>query len=137
MTIALELTDAGDQSHWEAVAVGLRAFNQPFAGVKDQRPLAVLIRREGQIVGGLWGHTAFGWLFVELLFSPADLRGGMGTRLMDMAEDEARRRGCRHAWLDTYSFQARGFYEKRGYQVFGQLDDYPPGHVRYFLRRDL
>jgi ribosomal protein S18 acetylase RimI-like enzyme len=54
---------------------------------------------------------------------------------MQRAEDEARRRGCRGAWLDTYSFQARGFYERIGYEVFGVIDDFPPGHSRLFLRK--
>jgi ribosomal protein S18 acetylase RimI-like enzyme len=51
------------------------------------------------------------------------------------AEQEAKARGCRGVWLDTYSFQARGFYERLGYAVFGTLDDYPPGQSRIFLHK--
>ena len=56
---------------------------------------------------------------------------------MRRAEHEAIRRGCHSAWLDTYEFQARGFYERLGYSGFGQLDDYPPGFVRYFMKKAL
>ena len=62
---------------------------------------------------------------------------GTGRRILIAAEEEALRRGCRYAWLDTFSFQARGFYEKLGYSVFGTLEDYPAGHSRYFLRKTL
>jgi hypothetical protein len=54
-----------------------------------------------------------------------------------MGEEEATRRGCKYAYLDTLSFQARGFYEKHGYTVFGELAHFPPGHRKYFLKKDL
>lgn len=60
---------------------------------------------------------------------------GIGTQLLTTGEDHAKARGCRHAWLDTFSFQAPDFYAKRGYIVFGELEDYPPGHRRFFLRK--
>ena len=75
---------------------------------------------------------------MELFFIPEDLRrDGLGASLLAQAEREARARGCHGAWLDTYSFQARGFYERQGYSVFGRIDDYPPGHCRYFLSKRL
>lgn len=78
----------------------------------------------------------FSHLHVDLLFLPESLRrDGIGRRLMNDAEGEAIRRGCRGAWLDTYSFQARGFYERLGYTTFGTIDDYPPGHSRIFLKK--
>jgi hypothetical protein len=54
---------------------------------------------------------------------------------MQQAEDEARQRLCLGAWLDTFSFQARGFYERLGYTVFGTINDFPPGHSRIFMKK--
>jgi ribosomal protein S18 acetylase RimI-like enzyme len=102
--------------------------------------LIVLVKHPsgGELQGGLWGRTAWGWLYIELLYVADQARGnGWGTRLVRTAETEALRRNCRTAWLDTYSFQARGFYERLGYAVFGTLDDYPAGHQRFFLWRRL
>jgi GNAT superfamily N-acetyltransferase len=73
-----------------------------------------------------------------LVYLPEDLRGaGLGRQLMEQAEQEAIHRGCHIIWLDTFTFQARGFYERLGYTVFGTLEDYPPGHSRFFLRKNL
>ena len=90
------------------------------------------------MVGGLWGSTAYGWLYVQLLAVPDELRGlGFGRRLMAEAEEEALRRGCCSAWLDTFEFQARGFYERLGYTCFATLPEYPKGYSRYFLQKQL
>jgi len=89
---------------------------------------------DGEIVGGVSGATYWGWLYVNLMWLKEDLRGqGYGKELLTLAEDEARQRGAKQSYLDTFSFQAPGFYQKQGYEVFGQLDDFPPGHQRYFL----
>ena len=69
--------------------------------------------------------------------APGYRRRGLGSRLLRAAEEEARRRGCRMAWLDTYDFQARPFYERHGYAVFGELDGLPNGHRRWFMRKRL
>ncbi len=80
----------------------------------------------------------YDWLFVELLFVPDALRGrGVGSDLMTRAETEALTRGCHSAWLDTFEFQARGFYERLGYTCFGELPNYPAGAARYFMKKAL
>jgi len=130
------VSDAGDPAAREVILRGLTQFNVANTGTLDHRPLAVLLRdpASGETLGGLWGRTAWRWLYVELLFVPEALRrGGVGRELMQRAEAEAILRGCHAAWLDTFSFQARGFYEKLGYSAFGQLDEYPPGHSRFFM----
>jgi len=77
-------------------------------------------------------------MFVELLFVPECLRGqGTGRQLMEQAEVVAREHGCVGIWLDTFSFQAPGFYQKLGYAVFGEIGNYPPGHSRFFLHKHL
>jgi GNAT superfamily N-acetyltransferase len=103
------------------------------------RPLDIFMRDAGgAIVGGITAATFWGWLDVDTLWVSEELRGrGFGARLLAEAEAEARRRGCRHARLDTYSFQARGFYAKQGYRVVGEMVDFPPGSTFYWLRKDL
>jgi GNAT superfamily N-acetyltransferase len=97
----------------------------------------VLLKDEGgSVVGGLWGNTAYDWLTVYLLAVPPELRGrGIGTEIVRLAEDEAARRGCHGVWLDTLEFQARGFYERLGYDCFGELPNYPVGFSKFFLRK--
>ena len=102
------------------------------------RPLDVILRRaDGELVAGLTAQTIWGWLRVHDLWVAAPLRGqGYGSQLLRRAEEAARARGCTQAELKTFSFQARGFYERHGYRVIGQLDGYPPGECFYWLRKD-
>jgi predicted N-acetyltransferase YhbS len=66
------------------------------------------------------------------------LRGmGCGSQLLALAEEKACEQGAKNAYLDTFSFQAPAFYEKHGYEVFGELPDFPPGHQRFFLKKEL
>jgi GNAT superfamily N-acetyltransferase len=86
----------------------------------------------------VWGQINWNWLHVGLFWVAEALRGsGYGRRLLAAIEQVARERGCRYAHLDTFSYQARPFYETLGYEVFGQLDDYPPGHKRFFMKKVL
>jgi GNAT superfamily N-acetyltransferase len=140
MTPKLTMTETLDTGIKRILAHGpLTRFNEAQAGrPEDYRPLAILVSHPdtGEVLGGLWGDTMFSYLHVDLVFVPESLRrAGLGRRLMSDAEGEAIRRGCRGAWLDTYSFQARGFYERLGYSVFGTIEDYPPGHSRIFLKK--
>ena len=123
----------------ERVIGGLVAFNIGEAGESSHAELAVVARGGTEIVGGLLGHTNWNWLFIAQLWVSDKMRGdGLGRKLVGEAEAEARRRGCTHAHVDTFSFQAVPFYQRLGYTVFGELTDYPPGHKRYFLqKRDL
>ena len=139
MDYSLTITDAPDEDVRKAIVAPLVAYNDAQVGPSHKRPIAVLVRdKEHVLVGGLWGHTGYGWLFTQLLVVPAELRGrGVGSQLMQLAEAEAAARGCHHAWLDTFEFQARAFYERLGYVCFGELQDYPDGHARYFMRKAL
>jgi GNAT superfamily N-acetyltransferase len=93
---------------------------------------------KGRALSGVSRAKPFsGWLFIRYLWVSDSLRGrGIGRELMAGAEAHALERGCHSAWVDTFSFQAPGFYPKLGYEVFGELD-YPPGHKRIFLRKRL
>lgn len=136
---ALDVTDAPEPDEVALVERELTAFNAARAIPYDTRPLCVFARGpDGRALGGATGYTRWGWLYVDCLWLPeAERRGGLGTRVLRAAEDEARARGCRRARLYTYSFQAEGFYARHGYTVFGALDDYPPGHRQVWMRRDL
>ena len=91
-----------------------------------------------QLAGGLWGRTGYGWLFAEFLVVPDELRGhDLGTKLMDDAESIAIERSCVGAWLTAFSFQARSFYEKRGYTALDELPNSPDHNVRIFMSKRL
>lgn len=136
---SLSLTDVADEGIRQAVLAPLAEYNTGQAGPSQGRPIAVLVKDgAGAVVGGLWGHTGYEWLFTQLLVVPAALRGrGIGTEIMRMAEHEAVQRGCHGAWLDTFEFQARGFYERLGYECFGALPNYPTGFSRFFMKKAL
>ena len=136
MLMQVEVTATPSVSDREAVLTGLLSFIRSETG-SVATPLAVLVRDEGGIaVGGLIGRTTAAWLYVELFWLPEALRGtGLGTRVMMEAEAEAVQRGCIGAHLDTYDYQAPDFYRKLGYEVFGSIEDHPPGHTRFWMRK--
>lgn len=117
----------------------LSMFNAARTGDDGYYPCNIFLKGEkGETLGGLLGYVWAGWLFVAILWVDEALRSqGHATRLMDAAEDYARQRKCHSAYLDTHSWQARPFYEKRGYEVFATLDDFPPGHKKFFLKKEL
>ena len=89
-------------------------------------------------MAGLLGQTRWQWLYVAKLWVADAYRGkGLGTRLLERAEEIARSRGCTNALLDTFEYQARPFYEKLGYRLFGTLDGYPPGYRQFYLTKAL
>ena len=113
-------------------------YNVARTGIDDGRLLSIVLRDEGGISAGLYGHTWGGVLEVKILWVREDLRGqGYGTRLLTMAEEEAIRRGCVQAILDTHSFQAPELYRRLGYEVYATLAEYPHGHSKHFLWKRL
>ena len=137
MQIELKLDPgAADES---VVLDGLRDFNQQAGGPADYQSIAVLLKDDGGTpVGGLTGWAVYNWLFIKLLHIPDAYRGkGYGTQLMQRAEAFARERNLTGIWLDTFEFQAPGFYDKLGYSIFGTIEDHPVGGRRYFLQKRL
>ena len=118
---------------------GLREFNEVRLGPADEQPVRIVARDDsGALVGGLLGHTRWQWMYVGTLWVVDSARGkGLGTRLMLAAEELARSRGCTHVSLDTFEYQARPFYEKLGYKLFGTLEGYPPGYRQFYLTKQL
>jgi GNAT superfamily N-acetyltransferase len=136
--LRFDTEDAPADADVEVLPNGLEAFNESrWPGHQPWRPLAVFARDGRRVVAGLGGETYCGWLFIRYLWVSDRLRSqGVGRELMGSAEARALERGCHSAWVDTFSFQAPGFYLKLGYEVFGELD-YPPEHRRFFLRKRL
>ncbi|MGC5698848.1 GNAT family N-acetyltransferase [Pseudomonas sp. NFXW11] len=121
-----------------AILRPLRAHNLAKAGDSKAQSIALLVRDEhsDEIIGGLAGEIFYRWLFIELLAIPEETQGqGTGSRLMDMAEDIAREHGCVGIWLDTFDFQAPEFYQRHGFSEFAHLDNFPPGHKRFFFQK--
>ena len=136
----IALTDAPDDSARAVITDGLRAYNEAWGGTWDARPLAILARdpQTKKVVGGLLGRTSLGLLRVDTFFLPEELRRErLGSRILAMAEEEGRRRGCTRAVLSTLHFQAPGFYLKQGWEVAARIDCEPPGHTRFYMTKKL
>lgn len=135
----MQIDDHVSDAEARVVELGLLAFNEARLGPANDLPVRLVVRApDGTVRGGLLGHTRWSWLYVAKLWVVEAERGrGLGTRLIAAAEDAARARGCTHAWLDTFEYQARPFYEKLGYRLFGTLEGYPPGYRQYYLTKPL
>lgn len=123
----------------EAVRWGLYRFNMRTLDDWRFLDIAIFLRDDAQtvqggILGGVWG----GWFHIEILWiADAYRHQGYGDQLIDAAEAEARAFGSTNAYVETFSFQARPFYERHGYRVVGEINDYPPGQTYYLLSKSL
>jgi len=116
---------------------GIRDADPDDVVARDYQSLCLALRGVDDVLqGGLYGATMWGWLLIDGLWVTTELRGrGFGTRLLDAAEAIAAARGCRGAWLGTFDFQAKAFYERRGYHLFAELPDFPAGHRHFHLAK--
>lgn len=124
----------------QALCGRLLAFNQRASGHDfADTPLRLACHGgDGTLLAGLLGDICAGWLNIHVLWVDPDQRGaGIGSALLAEAEQQARALGAGAAVLDTFDWQAEGFYLRHGYEVFGRLPDYPPGHQRIYLRKQL
>lgn len=135
----ITISHTGDKDSEAAILAALKAYNIERFGPGNLQELTISLRDDaGNVTGGLCGHTARGWLYTRLLFVPETLRGqGLGPRLLAMAEDEARKRGCKGAYIDTMSPDALAVYQTCGYEIFGQIPDYGDGVSLTYLRKTL
>ena len=136
-----ELTIEEDPRPEDVATLGERLYehNAAVTGCHDGRGLAIFVRgSDGRIVAGLQGWTWAQTGFVQNLWVQEDLRShGLGHRLLEAAELEARRRGCREMQLDTHSYQAPDFYRRKGYEELGTLPGWPGDTTRIFFRKAL
>ncbi len=133
----LTATEQPDSSEVKAFIEILASHNNAHAGPYDYVPLIITLKNElGEVVGGLKGYTIYRWLSVEILAVSETVRGqGYGAQILKMAEDVAKQRGCIGSHLDTFSFQAPGFYAKCGYLEIGRIADFPIGAERIYLQK--
>jgi GNAT superfamily N-acetyltransferase len=118
---------------------GINDYNIAVTGMPEYFPANFVLRSErGEVLGGLLAVIWGGWLRVATFWiSEIARRQGHGSRLLEAAEAYARERSCIGVCLDTFSFQARPFYERHGYTVFATQDDNPTGHARHLLEKRL
>jgi len=138
-TMRIDFEPFLDEGARQFIVTGVDFYGVATTGLYDYCPVNFVLRGErGDVLGGLLGQFWGGWLQVMHLWVAEPARGaGHGTRLMEAAEAYARSRGAVGATLETYSFQARPFYERLGYEVFSTLDGYPPNHAKFFLKKSL
>lgn len=137
--LKIEFVETPTSYETEFIVQQLLKFNSRCAGEGNFKALTIFLRDvDDNLVGGLLGSTYWQWLYVDIFWIHESCRGeGYGDALLAAAEQEAVQRGCKYAHLDTFSFQAPEFYQKRGYFVFGLLPDFPAGHRRFFLKKIL
>jgi ribosomal protein S18 acetylase RimI-like enzyme len=121
------------------VKVGMRRHAEAATPWEDYSDLTVVARTaEGTVAGAAFGEAGRGWLHLSVVWVDEAHRGfGVGRKLVAAVEAEGHRQGCANAYLDSFSYQAPGFYEKLGYEIFGVLEDYPLGHQRFYMRKTL
>ena len=135
--LAVSPETAPDAATIRAIADGLEAYNRRFAPQADWTPRWFVGRdSNGAVQAGLRYVLAYEWAFVHWLWVAEPYRRqGVGSELLCRAEDDARQNACRGVYLDTFSFQAPEFYQRRGYREFGRIDDFPRGHSQIWLAK--
>lgn len=141
MSTENQLTVEEHPSHHDIQFLEQRIIEHNYsrAGASDGRGLACFVRNDaGQIIAGISGYTWAGMAELEFLWVDESLRGqGVGSRLLEAVEAEARQRGCALVITSTYSFQAPEFYQGHGYVVVAKIENCPPGHANYWLKKEL
>ncbi|AOG08785.1 GNAT family N-acetyltransferase [Agrobacterium sp. RAC06] len=138
MPPSLPPADTVPETARDAILASIKAHNETMLGPSDRRDLFIPIQADdGSVDGGLVGYTGRGWLYVELLSVPERLRGqGMAGRLLTLAEEEAKARGCIGAYIDTINPAACRAYERAGYHVFGRIEDFAKGYdICWLIKR--
>jgi GNAT superfamily N-acetyltransferase len=138
MSVQIIVGEQASQGDSDPVVRGLQAYNEARVGTEAGRPIAVSAYDGGVLLGGLVGVTQWCWLYIRHLWVSEDVRRhGVESQILATAGTVARSRGCRAVWLNTFSYQAPGFYKAIGYEEFGVLEDCPPGEAFYFLWKSL
>lgn len=139
----IEVTSSPSREDLKIISDGIKLFNQKYMPdevvFEDDTKFTVFAKNEkGEVIGGIRATAFWNYCIIELLWLSEDTRGfGVGTKLMEAAEQHAIAKGFKYIRTETLSFQAKPFYEKQGYSIFGELPDYPKGHTTYCLIKEL
>ncbi len=133
------ITDDGDERDINEIHEMLREYNLSRREASANVPIGIFCEDDsGRKSAGLTGETFGNWLCIKFLFVSEPLRGkGIGSELLELAEREAKRRGCKYAFVDTFSFQAPAFYKKHGYREVFTLEEYPYTGRRHYYTKEL
>ena len=128
-----------DSKRTQELANLVRAYNRSNREPSKSEPLNIYLEDEqGNLVAGMVAETFGNWLEIEYLYVSDDLRGqGIGSKILEMAENESRNRGCKYSFVDTFNFQAPKFYKKHGYKEVFALKKYPYTGERYYYTKEL
>lgn len=140
MNYKFQIENNHSQEDLDLITNGLNERSTPFTDDSESFVNIYLMMRDenDKVIGGSKGIIIWNWFYVSHLWVDSNVRGGgHGKEIMTRFENVARKRGCEKAHLDTFSFQAKPFYESLGYKVFAELDDYPKGHKKFFMCKDL
>jgi GNAT superfamily N-acetyltransferase len=131
--------EPGNEFAEKVVTSGLERHNIAATGQTAYYPVSYFLKSaRGEVLGGLLGSIWAGWLHIKIVWVAEPLRGkGHARELVRAAEQYARERGCCGANLETFTFQAQPLYEKLGYEVFGEIKDFPTGHTLFFMKKML
>ena len=135
----LRITADGDERDINEIFEMLKEYNLSNREESENIPLGIYYEDENNgKLAGLTGETFGNWLCVHYLFVSEKLRGkGVGRELLNAAESEAKKRGCKYAFVDTFSFQAPEFYKKHGYDEVFTLENYPYTGKRHYYTKEL
>ena len=139
----IELTEAPSAPDLKIIGQGIKTYNQAHLPddvvFEPDTRFAVFARnQQGEVVGGVRANAYWNYCLIELLWLSNAVRGsGVGTQLMAQAESYAKEKGFAYIRTETVDFQAKPFYEKLGYKVYGELPDFPKGHTTYCLVKKL
>lgn len=137
--LRIEFEPFPNEAARQFVINGVDNYNIATTGEAAYYPANFFLRDpRGEVLGGLLGQIWGKWLHVAYLWvAEMARRAGHGRMLIERAEQYAVERGCVGVHVSTFSFQARPFYEKLGYEVFGVLEGMPPGHSHFYLKKRL
>jgi len=139
----MKIVFSNDVENKEFLGRGLdnfnRVFNNNIIAFKDKKEFGFYIYKEGKIIGGVCGSSDMGnWIEVELLYIDQDYRANdLGTKLIDKVEKYAKENNHLGIHLKTWSWQAKGFYEKMGFTKFGELTNHPKDGTMYYMKKEL